>query len=302
MLNVRNNIMDRAASMSVEINGLDEVPWIVQGRPLFDFEGIEEETLSALGQNTEDLFLGAGKMNIAVFPNGKVEGLKIVSNQYNLLQHLDAINLALNNVPKAFQLEKIDIKTSPDGGRLWATMESGLSEEIVPGDKIKFRAVLQNSADTTKVMRFLAGAFRLVCSNGMVIPDSRFKHMDIKKAHKGSLDFEKDVAGFFGNMEASFEAVGYWKKYAQTKLDTPKLEDVFQMLECGPRVQEEIKSIPLRGQNTTLDQLINSGSSTLWDGYNAFTQRITDSDSLEAVKIDNGIKVTKAFDKMVMAA
>jgi hypothetical protein len=303
MEEIRTQIEKKAATMGVKIHGLEDVPWIVQGRQLFDFEGVNSAVLRELGQNETDLFEAAGIMNVAVFPDGHVNGLKAVSSQYNLLQHLDAINTALDYVPSQFGLESIDIKTSLDGGRVWVRMESGLSEEIVPGDKIKYQATLQNSADTSKVMRFVAGAMRLVCSNGMVLPDSRFKKIGIKKLHKSSLNFEKDCKGFFENLEGTYEAVGTWKKYAEHKMSTPALEDVFTALKIGPRVKEEVLGLTMRGgDGNSLNSLLNDDNLTAWDAYNAFTQRITDSNSLESVKIDSGAKVAELFDKMVDAA
>ena len=207
---IKEEIMAKAKVMNTEIIGLEEVPFIVQGRPLFDFEGVDTKTLSQLNQNTEDLFAASGLMNVAVFPDGRVEGLKTVSSQYNLLQHLDAINLALDFIPPEFQLKKIDISTSPTGGRMWSTMESALSEEIVPGDKIKFQVTMQNSADTSKVLRFVAGAMREICTNGMVSPDKRFKSMNLTKLHKSGLDFARDCKGFFENMDDSYKSLGNW--------------------------------------------------------------------------------------------
>lgn len=301
MENVRSQIEKKAEAMNVKIKGLDDIPWIVQGRQLFDFDGVDSRVLRELGQTTEDLFQAAGIMNIAVFPDGHVNGLKAVSKQYNLLQHLDAINIALDHVPSEFQLESIDINTSPDGGRVWAKMRSGLSEEIVPGDKIKFIATLQNSADTSKVMRFVAGAHRLVCDNGMTVPDSRFGKIGIKKLHKSGLNFKKDCAGFFENMQGTYEAIGTWKEYADHKLTAPALEDVFKALKVGPRVQDEVKSLSLRGQSDNLNSLLNGGNLTAWDAYNAFSQRITDSNSLDSVKMDNGAKLSEIFDEIIAA-
>ena len=185
---------------------------------------------------------------------------------------------------------------------MWATMESTLSEEIIPGDKIKFRATMQNSADTSKVLRFVAGAYRLVCENGMVSPDNRFESLSVNKLHKAGLDFVKDCQGFFENMDNSFASVGEWKKYAAMGLTQPAMEDVFEKLSAGPRVQEEILGLEMRGAETTPETLLKEGKLTAWDLYNAFTQRITDSESLESVKIENGTKLSNVFDKMVNAA
>jgi len=239
--------------------------------------------------------------NIAIFPDGRVEGLKTVSGQYNLIQHLDAINVALDYVPPEFELDKIQIITSPNGGRIWANFSSKKLIEIFPKDKLRLLATLQNSADTSKVYRFLARIMRLICTNGMEAPDSRFDQVNIRKLHKGTMDLDSQVKTFFDNMEANFEAIDVWKGYADKKINTPQLDDVFTMLEAGPRVQEEILSLTMRGENTSVQTLLQGDKLNAWNVYNAFTQRLTDSDSLESVKIEKGQKLTKAFDELIAA-
>jgi len=300
MESIRTEIRTKVENLGATISGLEIVPWIVQARPLFDFEGVDPNCLQKLGKREDDLFQGAGLHNVAVFPDGRVEGLKTVSEQYQLIQHLDAINSTLDFVPAEFELEKVQILTSPDGGRVWAKFMSKNNIEILPGDSLKFQATLQNSADTSKVYRMLSQVLRLVCTNGLMLPDKRFDQASIKKIHKGNMELGDQVKVFFGSMKENLEAVSVWKKYAEKKFGIPELEEIFDSLNSGPRVQEEILGLTMRGENTSVNTLLQNGNLNAWNVYGAFTQRLTDSDSLETVKINQGLKISEAFDKMIL--
>jgi len=301
MENVKNEILEKCDKKGVKISGLEQVPTIIQGRPLFDFAGVETDLLKNLGQDPDDLFEATGKFNIAVFPDGRVEGLKTVSKQYKLVQHLDAINKTIDYVPDGFDLKDINVNTSLDGGRTWATFNSKKKTEIKKGDLVSLQATMQNSCDTSKLYRMMLRAMRLVCSNGMVAPDSRFDHQTVRKLHKGSLNLENQISGFFENMEQNIAAIDGWKKYTQKSLKAPDIDTIFQQMEVGPRVQEELLTTSLRGQATNVQSLLDQNELTAWDLYNSFTQRITDSDSVESAKIEAGGKVSAYFDRMLAA-
>lgn len=299
--NLKNEIAEKCEKMNITVTGLEDVPFIVQGRPLFDFVGVDAGVLESLGQSEDDLFQGAGLYNIAVFPDGRVEGLKTVSSQYNLVQHLDAINTSLDHVPNEFELDSVDIMTSHDGGRIWAKFFSKKRVEVKKGDLVQLVSTVQNSCDASKVYRMVAQAMRLACTNGMVVPDRRFSGSTVKKLHKGGLDLEKQVSGFFKEVDQSIGALDEWKRYAEKGITEEQMTGLFEDLAIGPKVQESITSTHLRGDNTTVQALIENKNLTAWDLYNSFTQRITDSDSSEAVKIENGTKISEAFDRLVFA-
>lgn len=301
MKHLREEILEKAEKMNVKVSGLDDIPYIVQGRPLFDFTGVDKSVLDEYGHSENDLWASHGLHNIAIFPDGRVESLKTVSKQYKLVQHLEAINLSMDFVPEEFQLETVNVSSSYDGGRIWAKFMSKRKTEIKKGDMVQLQATLQNSCDTTKVYRMISQAYRLVCSNGMVAPDTRFDSNKIRKLHKGGLHLETQVKEFFGDVESSISAIDHWKKYTEKEIKVPELESVFQELELGPRIQEEILNTSLRGENTTIQLLLDERRLSAWDLYNSFSQRITDSNSSESVKIEQGEKISRFFDELIAA-
>ena len=143
-------IMEKATKTGIKVSGLEIVPTIIQGRPLFDYAGVDEGLLKDLGQDPEDLFEAAGKFNLAVFPGGRVEALKIVSNKYKVVQHQKAIWSLFDKIPEGFGLSDIQIETSLDGGKCFAKFKSDQAFEVAPGDEIHYRLTLSNSADTSK--------------------------------------------------------------------------------------------------------------------------------------------------------
>lgn len=295
-------IMEKAELTGVKVTGLETVPTIIQGRPLFDYAGADVELLKSLGQDPEDMFEATGKFNLAVFPGGRVEALKIVSNKYKVVQHQKAIWGLMEKIPEGFGLESLQIGTSPDGGKCFAKFKSNQFLEVAPGDKIQYRLTLSNSADTSKKFWISFGAWQLICSNGMMAPDSRVEQITKKRLHRNGLHLGAEIESMLGSLDASIESMGIWKQYAQKSLKAPDIDTVFTQLEAGPRVQEELLTIPLRGRNTNIQSILDKNALTAWDLYSSFTQRITDSDSVESTKMDIGAKVSNVFDNLVLAA
>jgi len=295
-------IKEKAEKTNVKVTGLDSVPTIVQGRPLFDYAGVNEGFLKDLGQDPDGLFEANGKFNLSVFPDGRVEGLKIVSKKYKVVQHQKAIWNLFDKIPEEFGLDDIEIGTSPNGGKCFAKFKSNQMFEVAPGDEIQYRLTLSNSADTSKRFWISFGAWQLICSNGMMAPDSRVEQITKKKLHRNGLHLGKEIDSMLGSLDASIESMGVWKQYAERGLKAPDIDTIFQQLEAGPRVQEELLTTPLRGRNTNVQSILDKNALTAWDLYSSFTQRITDSDSVESTKMDLGSKVSNYFDDMVVAA
>ncbi|MDP8268237.1 MAG: DUF932 domain-containing protein [Candidatus Tenebribacter davisii] len=299
---INEQIMEKADKLNVKVTGLDKVPTIIQGRPLFDFGDVDTSILEKFGQDEDGLFQASGMFNIALHPDGRVEGLKTVSKQYQVVQHNEAVWKLFDSLPELYELGNIDIHTSHDGGNCVAYFKSNKPITIKPGDDVYPRTFIKNSADATVRLLINSALWRLVCSNGMMRPDNRFTALNTRKLHKGSLDLDAEVQKYIESIENDIESVGLWSQYAQKSLKAPDIDTIFQQLEIGPRVQDELLNTPLRGENKSVKALIDANALTGWDFYNSFTQRITDSDSTESVKIENGIKVSNIFDKLLIAA
>jgi hypothetical protein len=295
-----NILNEKAMEKGIKINGSENVPFIVQGRPLFDLEGVDNEILEQYGQTSDDIFMANGFHNIALFPDGNVSSLKTVSKQYKVVQHGEAILKLFEELPESFETEKINITVSPNGGKCFARFTSKREIEVKEGDTIKYQVLLENSADTTRRFNITAGAWRLICSNGMVVPDNRVEQISQKSLHKNTLSLCGEIKSFLDILEVSMKSMEGFKEYTKKKISIQELERTFEALEVGPRVQEEILDTELRGENKSIKHLLEHKNLYAWDFYNAFTQRITDSEALESVKIENGAKIANYFDELVI--
>lgn len=297
----REKILEYANKKKISISEKDVhgIPYIVQARPLFDYDGTDPAILKALGLSADDLFASEGLFNTAVFPDGRVEGLRIMSDQYQVVQHDETLLYILEHMPDDIGIESVDLHISGNGGRFNAHLKTKIYTEIVKGDKIFFRVSVDNSADGTHLLKLRHGAWRQWCSNGASMPDKRFKREFIRRLHKTNLDIDETFANFIQTMESVPAALDGWKRYAKKSLKAPDLEGLFEELEVGPRVQTELMETTLRGDEVTPQLLLENKNLTAWNMFNAFTQRITDSTSEESVKVANNIQVSRTFERLV---
>ncbi len=297
-------IIEKATQSGVKFNEAEikALPTIISGMPFFGLGELDPAILDNFGLDEDSIFQADGVFNVALHPDGRAEGLGIVSNQYKIVQPAEAIWKVYESLPDVYGLDKIDVHSSYDGGNTVAYFKSGKGIEIKDGDIIYPRTCVKNSANSTVRFQVKSAMWRLLCSNGMMGPDNRFAQISTKKLHKGSLDLDAEVAKYIDTIEDSIESASLWGQYAQKQLKAPDLDTIFQQLQVGPRVQDELLTTPLRGENKSVQTLLDSKSLTGWDFYNSFTQRITDSDSAEETKIENGIKVSNVFDKYLIAA
>jgi len=287
MLESIERVMDKADKAGIKISGMEKIPEIVQGRVLFDI-------------GDENYYQGSGLMNVAIFPDGEVQDLKVVSDQYQIVQHSDAILNLFNAVPDDVGIREIDVTLSPNGGRCFAKFTTDFEVEVKKDDLLRYQFLLENSADTTRTLNLLGGAWQMICGNGLIIPDNRIEQIGSgRKLHKNNLSLDGEIANFIKIMGASVQSMDAWKNYAKKSLGIPDLADVFERLEVGPRVQEELMELELRGQSTTVRNQLENNRLDAWELYSAFTQRITDSEALESVKAKNGDKVSRYFDNLV---
>lgn len=307
MTDTRKMIQDLAADMGVSVKGLDKVPFIIKGCPAVSFHKNDPGLLRMMGIDPDDIFEGQGFYNTAIFPATKTKGfriepLRIVSDQYKLIQHDEMVLNVMKSLPTNLGVSAIDIQTTRDGGKCYARFKTNKSAEIIPGDIIEFRVGASNSVDATALFKMWHEAYRQWCKNGAMAPDSRFKSYNTRRLHKGGLELGDEIKNFVGSLDQAQEVIDGWKKYAKVKLTAPDLEKVFEELEVGPRVQDELMSTELRGDNATPTLLLENKNLTAWNMFNAFTQRITDSKSEELVKAEQGLKTSEVFERFVNAA
>ena len=103
----------------------------------------------------------------------------IVSQDYRLIRHEHAIEQIEETISETPGLGEYETHTAfyNDGGRMRRTyVFPDIPVEIAPGDEINPELQLFNSYDTSWPFIVILGAFRLICTNGLVI-EEKFLHL-----------------------------------------------------------------------------------------------------------------------------
>lgn len=285
-------VMDK----NINIKGLDNMPEIGISKAMFENPWDAED---------ENLYAASGmRLTLAKHNDGNIYALNKVSKDYKLVQHHEALYKALDaiitNHPE-FGIPEIVTHFTNNGGRMYAKMIFPEAIKIQGDDPVKPQVVLTNSADLSKRFTLLFGAFRLICSNGMVIPDSRFKdNVLIKSLHKnGTLDLDDAISKMMVGFESFSESIGIWKAYTEKFITMEEFEVVMKGSTLSENQVKEVLQIPLRGFEGNLAGSFLSGSVNAWKAYNAATQWITDNNKNEATALDRGLAVSEGFERVL---
>jgi hypothetical protein len=151
----------------------------------------------------------------------------------------------------------------------------------VVGDLIP-EIVLKNAHDGTAAFVLMAGIFRLVCSNGMIVADSMFASHKIR--HIGFQD-QNVIDAVFSVTEGTPKIMGRVNEFKQIELDKPEMlamgeaaliakygqgeEDV----PVAQRYDIERLVRPTRPQDR-ISQDYNAPRNTLWNTYNVIQEKL----------------------------
>ena len=190
--------------------------------------------------------------------------LGVVSPRYQVIPHtdiLDTIGPVLENSGAQCQ----SVSLSPNSSRMFAKFRWPDEQvEIRPGDSVNPEFVLTNSLDGSLMVGLLLGAFRMVCSNGLIVGvkliQARFKHTS-----------GLDASGFGGVVSASVnifqsEIIPRWQYMSQSRIDGQSV--LARLIESEPRPLP-LKLLEAVQQDTAMGEI------GLWEFYNSFTRFLT---------------------------
>lgn len=198
----------------------------------------------------------------------------IVSNRYGLIHHETVINGLRNALSNKEYQEHIQVTNN--GAFLFATYKFlGMTEEVSKGDKVSFQFIIKNSYDGTNSLQIIFGAFRLVCSNGMVIGKELLSYSQTHRGLESSLkttvftDKINTLISEFNNI-----TIPILQKMSRHKLNKPTTE-LF--------TYKSIKKS--KGRNRLPNYLLDEARikyekekhKTVWNFYNSLTFAITHS-------------------------
>ena len=197
--------------------------------------------------------------------------LGIVSNKYALLPHKDVVDGFRQALKGHDTTERIDV--TKGGARLYLKIVlNDVKVKIDKGDEVALMLIVENSYDASKSLQVMFGAFRFVCSNGMVIGQ---KFVSLTQKHVGAasglkIEFiQEQIAAITESFKKTAPIMSKMKM-TQLELATGDIlsSDFFNAEEL--RIPEYLAKIAAK------DYTEKKGSS-VWDAYNALTAAITHS-------------------------
>lgn len=218
---------------------------------------------------------------LAVVRTDTKEPIGVVSNKYELLRHKDVVDgfrkaLSLSEAPY-----EENIQTTKNGAWLFATFKlSVVQMEVRKGDVVSLQFVVENSYDGKSQLRIMLGAFRLLCSNGMVIGIG--KGLSYSQRHIGpegiGIDTKKlhDEIEFLTSQFKKTLPLLQEMSRKQMPRDAGSLETLFDPQKPKRATSGRPERLfPKYLVDAAMDRYDKGGDKTVWGYYNAFTAAIT---------------------------
>jgi len=216
---------------------------------------------------------------------GKV--FSIVSNDYRIITHEQAIEQVQSIIEKTEDLGGYDLKVHfyNDGGRMRCTFTfPRIAAEIRRGDLVNLQLHLSNSYDVTWPFMVVLGAFRLVCTNGLVVGK---KILQIKKRHVFELDdlnIEQTITFATDRFQ---KQSGEWRDLDNIPLEPAVYGQVMEAMQFGKQATEEI--VHQISQEATGYDEHDFPLMSLWAFYNVITWYLTH----RAVSLNHRVEMEK---------
>lgn len=132
------------------------------------------------------------------------EGYKLIKNEEIIMPFVERFG------ESAFKR----VTTINNGKSVLYEIETGLDIEVAPGDVLKQRLLVVNSYDKTKAFKFVLGAFRSYCFNGLY---NGLALMNIQRVHYGNYDVMGPINEVLGRFN-DLSQYDHWRTMAKTDI------------------------------------------------------------------------------------
>ena len=226
----------------------------------------------------------------------------ITSNKYNLVRHEEVIQImyeALNRPEMAiYGKPEVEIMILADGGKMKAKVKfPEVTYEIRKQDFINPTINWMNSYDLGWKVRQLFGAFRLVCSNGMVVGKTFSKFV---KRHMPSLKVKDMTVQLISGMNSLADQAELWKKLGDIKVTQEKYDQIFVDLGVSEKRKAEIEAIPEASTRLLLPDAVKQDTLDAWTMYNVLSQFSTHSLVSEVARTDFDENLAHIFERRIL--
>ena len=182
--------------------------------------------------------------------------LSCMTDEYKLVPNSQIVKAA-EPILKQHKAELREAVSLGDGQRtVWKWSLPNTKFEISKGDEMNAEVIIKNSYDGSLQVHILSGAFRLVCSNGMIIGNVVEKHN--YKHNVGNLNLDKLEEVIVGVIEKTEEEGKQLPLLKDTKL---RQSHIIKLIELFPSTMSEFIT----------QYLIANKPKTYWDLYNVAT-------------------------------
>ena len=257
------------------------------GIPKKYYDKMKEDSPDLLARNVNHWFKNAPERRMVRTIDDRVRAF--LSERYRPLDNLDMAEAVLPSI-KGMKCRIVSAELT--GRRLYikAVTES-IKEEVRSGDVVQAGIVISNSEVGCGSVRVEPLVFRLVCSNGLIVPD-----YSLKKYHVGREYGGEDVQEFYRDETRIADDKAFWMKVRDVVSGTLS-RDVFAKIvtrmreAAGRRIESDpVKVVEVtktrfgltdneRGQ--VLRHLITSGDLTAYGLSNAVTRTSQDISDYE---------------------
>jgi len=209
---------------------------------------------------------------VAVVNKKTREVYNIPTSNYELVQHKTVFEIAYNEVASRYPEEalQVDVTFTRRGARMFGKILIETEEaEVKPGDIVRLGIMFTNSYDGSMGIWTGGYFFRLVCSNGLVMPREILKTHTI---HMGDSIEERIKARVIEILDSIEQAVDIMKAAAAKKITWKEAVELVESFDISRSHKERIKRLILKEAGIQPEP---DAELSLWDVYNGFTYEFT---------------------------
>jgi len=196
----------------------------------------------------------------------------IVSPKYKIVKHIDILSKVEDAIVKHIEYgaPKRTIATFENGARMQAKyIFPDVSVNIKGADNIHPSIEIRNGYDGMWGFGVMFGAFRLVCSNGLVIGQ---KELNFRKKHFNPAQQFLSQDMLSDSMEAFSEKTEIWKTWAENVMEQAQIAKAMEDMDLREKEVDGINNVIETSTGITLlaNQVV-----TKWIFFNILSQYIT---------------------------
>lgn len=210
----------------------------------------------------------------------------ICSDQYQIIHHeevLKALEDTFEQVPE-YGTPEINVKSVDRGAKMrveaiFKDVKIGFNQEQGLFPKVDFF----NSYDLGWKLGFKFGAFRQICTNGMMVGTV---HTKANRRHLRGLSVQLMVDQLASGLASYSEQQALWQKWAEERVTMETLTAFIDDTPFGKQEKEDLYHMPITGDNGTLLQLEQGQNLTVWNLHNATSEFVTHRVKNETRKVE----------------